>query len=99
LWCAVSNPDDLANAIQVADFEVGCFRGPHATAIQRRQNRAMAKISRGFQDGFNLFLAQNDGELLLVPRQGDTFNFDLAVQGVAIKEAKPADGLNCRKRF
>src|ERR1019366_336665 len=94
---APANPDDLAVAIKVADLQVGRFRHPESRSVQGRQNRPMAEVLRRFEQSFDLFLAQDDGELLLVSGQRNPFDLDFAVQGVAVEKTETAYGLNVRR--
>ena len=73
---------------------MGGFRDTQPGAIHGGKNRAMPKVRRRFEQGLDLALAENDGELLLVPGQRKMFDIDEAMQGMAIEEAQPADGLN-----
>jgi hypothetical protein len=54
----------------------------------------MAEVPGSLEHRFDLFLAQDDGKFFLIPGQRNPFDLDLPVQGVAVEEPEPADGLN-----
>jgi hypothetical protein len=59
----------------------------------------MGEILRRLQHQFDLFPAQNDWKLLLIPGQWDAFDGDLAMQRVGVKKSETANGLDIgRKR-
>src|ERR1700686_1403907 len=75
------------------------FRHPQSCSVQGGQNRPVAEVLRIYEQRFDLFLAQNDGQLLLIPRQRNPLDIDLAVQGIAIEKTETADGLNVRREL
>src|SRR5450432_591159 len=96
---ACTNPDDFAIAVNVADLQVGGFRHAKTRSVEGRQNRAVAKVLRGLQEFLDIFPGQDDGKLLFVAGQGNPLDIDLSVQCIAVKKAKPANGLNVRRKF
>ena len=95
---AAANPYHLVS-VEIANFQVGRFRYPEARPIHCGQNRPVSEILRSLEQRLDLFLAQDDGKLLLAFGQRNPLDLDLAVQGVAVEKAEPADGLNVRREL
>ena len=86
--------DKLAVAIEVGHFQGGRFRYATPGSVQGRQNRPVAEVLRRFEQSFDLFLCQDDGQLLFIAGQRDAVDLDPAIQGIAVEKPEPADGLN-----
>src|ERR1035438_889158 len=54
----------------------------------------MFQVPGRFEQRLDFGLAQNHGELLLVPRQGNPVDLDLPVERVLVEETERADRLN-----
>ncbi len=54
----------------------------------------MLQVPGRFKQGLDFGFAENDGQLLFVPRERNPVDVDSAAQRVLVEEPKCADGLN-----
>jgi hypothetical protein len=56
---AKTNPQHIAGAVDIGDFEAGHFTDSKSRPMQNRQHRAIAQIARRLQQSFDFITAQN----------------------------------------
>ena len=80
--------------VDVAHLDLGNFGDSEATAIQDRQQGAMAKMAGRLQQRLHFLAAQNQRQLLLAPGKPDAFHRDFPAQRVGVEEPQCADHLD-----
>ena len=91
---SAANPEHIASAIDIGDFETCNFAHAESGSIQDREHRAVAKAARRFQQSPHFIAAQNQRQLPFAPWKRDAIDGDFPIERVGVEEAQSADHLN-----
>ena len=88
------HPEHVTRGVDVAHFELCCFRDPESRAVEHGQHRAMAETAGRLQQRFDFFPAEDQRQLSFPTGKRDALDGDFLVQRMGIEEPKGAHHLD-----
>jgi hypothetical protein len=95
---AAANVEAASRPVDVLHVEGDPFEQPEATAVDRREARAVGGDTHGGEHAADFLATQDDGKLLVAFRPGEIEDRPASPQGLLIEEPQPGERLRDTRR-